>query len=585
LNLVISNLAYGYKNIFVDKISGFTQSGPCHINVLCPQANAWSNERNSVVFIASANGDALCSGALIMNACGTNIPYILTANHCLFPPNRPMEDVSKWRFHFQAWSYTCTPNQNTDGLLFNGSSLKANWGPSDFCLVQLNQTPAASPLILASVLITYSGWSRSTTPPNGVVGIHHPAGDVMKISASSLPVFRSDNTTWPAPGGGLIIPPGVLHWRVIWPSNSAGTPTSGVTEGGSSGSPLYDQNHRIVGQLGGGPSDCSNTSIKQDAYGRFDNSWTGGGTPASRLSDWLDPNNTGASFTNTTSITSLNAFNSSLSLAISGDAQFCSSSNSYSIPNLPAGFSVIWTATPAGVVTINSPNALQTTLTKITDGSFTLKATVTNCQGTIPITKPLHSGSPTPIDGVATTYNVLKCIVRTYKFTLPINGATNFKWFSRNITQGTPFVQFKNGAANWATQGGDGSCDQIEIKVETTNACNTTSPQIFTFPSDMCPPFLDGSCTYGRAITASPNPAATSIDINLMEEPNVKPKNTQPLKIEAIKILNKEGQTKKTIKGNNLVKMKIDISDLPNDVYTIMVFDGKAWITEQVIKN
>lgn len=239
LSLDLTNVAYGYKNIFVSKVGAFGAAGACNINVLCPQGNNWVSERNAVVLIFLQNGTAFGSGSMIMNSCGTNIPYLLTANHnYLFD-----QDVSKWKFFFQAWSSTCTPNQDVTGLEFVGSSLKANWDPSDFCLLQLNQTPAAYPLILASLNINYAGWSKSTSTPSGVVGIHHPSGDVMKISSSSLPVFRSNNTTWTSPGSPTITVPGSLHWRVLWPFGTNGIPTSGITEGGSSGSPLFDQNH------------------------------------------------------------------------------------------------------------------------------------------------------------------------------------------------------------------------------------------------------------------------------------------------------------------------------------------------------
>jgi len=62
--------------------------------------------------------------------------------------------------------------------------------------------------------------------------------------------------------------------------------------GGSSGSGLWDQNKRLVGQLHGGSAACGNTL--SDYYGRLSVSWTGGGTNATRLSNWLDPTGTGA---------------------------------------------------------------------------------------------------------------------------------------------------------------------------------------------------------------------------------------------------------------------------------------------------
>jgi hypothetical protein len=68
-----------------------------------------------------------------------------------------------------------------------------------------------------------------------------------------------------------------------------------VTEPGSSGSPMFDENHRAIGQLHGGLSACGATGDSlSDCYGRISTSWTGGGTSATRLSDWLDPLNTGA---------------------------------------------------------------------------------------------------------------------------------------------------------------------------------------------------------------------------------------------------------------------------------------------------
>ncbi|HWN42615.1 MAG TPA: hypothetical protein VNW71_10355 [Thermoanaerobaculia bacterium] len=69
----------------------------------------------------------------------------------------------------------------------------------------------------------------------------------------------------------------------------------GVTEGGSSGSPLYNQAGRFIGQLHGGPSSCGATGNNlSDYYGRFSVSWTGGGTNSTRLSNWLDAGSTGA---------------------------------------------------------------------------------------------------------------------------------------------------------------------------------------------------------------------------------------------------------------------------------------------------
>jgi hypothetical protein len=106
-------------------------------------------------------------------------------------------------------------------------------------------------------------------------GIHHPSGDVKKIC------FDEDGPTQGNQGGAAV-------WYISeW--------EAGVTEGGSSGSPLFDQNHRIIGQLYGGFAACAGAvnNGQADWYGRFNVSWNTGSTAATRLRDWLDPMNSG----------------------------------------------------------------------------------------------------------------------------------------------------------------------------------------------------------------------------------------------------------------------------------------------------
>jgi hypothetical protein len=110
------------------------------------------------------------------------------------------------------------------------------------------------------------------TPATSAVCIHHPQGDVKKISWDYDPVtstpYLSTTTVSSA-----------THWLV-------GNWEDGTTEVGSSGSPLFDQNHRIVGQLHGGFADCDVNL--PDWYGKFSYSMTEG------LRAWLDPENSGA---------------------------------------------------------------------------------------------------------------------------------------------------------------------------------------------------------------------------------------------------------------------------------------------------
>jgi Dockerin type I domain len=264
----ISRVIHGYKNLFSYKEAegalGFGNSGSCNNNVNCPEGDPWQDEIRSAAMIVTSGGQRICSGALINNVRQDLTPYFLTANHCLGTP-------TTWIIIFNYESPDCT---NIDGPLWmtvSGSTLHANSAYSDFALLELSTAPPDS------YNVFYSGWSAVDSAASSAVGIHHPRGDIKKIS------FEYDSleeTSYLQPPG-----TGTNYWRVeLW--------DDGTTEPSSSGSPLYDQNHRIIGQLHGGYASCTN--LEPDWYGKFARSWDYGSTPATRLNDWLDPDNTGA---------------------------------------------------------------------------------------------------------------------------------------------------------------------------------------------------------------------------------------------------------------------------------------------------
>ena len=142
-----------------------------------------------------------------------------------------------------------------------------------------------------SVNAIYNGWDRSTTAPSGGgAGIHHPAGDIKKIS-----FFSSTPTTATYNGGSDMTGANNAHWKITWVNSGEKT---GVTEGGSSGSPIFNSAGRVFGTLSGGASSCSaSSSSRYDLYGKMSFHWdnsANGSTNAYKLKPWLDPNNTGA---------------------------------------------------------------------------------------------------------------------------------------------------------------------------------------------------------------------------------------------------------------------------------------------------
>ena len=142
---------------------------------------------------------------------------------------------------------------------------------SDFTLIELNTN------IPTSYNAYFAGWDRSNSLASDGVGIHHPNGSANKIST-----FNSNLSSTSYNCGAFN-----AHWEVYWDATING---HGVTEGGSSGSPIFNQDKRIVGQLSGGSSICSNPSVFSDEYGKFSTNWNSNGTTAeSQLEPWLDP--------------------------------------------------------------------------------------------------------------------------------------------------------------------------------------------------------------------------------------------------------------------------------------------------------
>lgn len=80
---------------------------------------------------------------------------------------------------------------------------------------------------------------------------------------------------------------------------------------------------------------------------------------------------------------------------ISGTSVVCTSQN-YSIPNLPAGLTVSWVASPDGVANI-STSGTSATLTRISNGTITLTATVQSTCGNVNVVKnQIHLGGTPP---------------------------------------------------------------------------------------------------------------------------------------------------------------------------------------------
>lgn len=252
-SLLLRRLAHGYRSVSVREPG--SRSGECQVDVACSEADAWQDQVRSVMRIRVVDpvGVGFCTGVLMNNSAQDCKPYVLTANHCTMDSNTG--NFSSFQFRWNYQQSLCDGTSTTiNGFNVVGCTRRAdsndNGGDngSDFTLVELNAP------VPASVNAYYAGWDAANTAPAGGVCIHHPDGDYKKISTFTSTAV---STSWGGPSG--------THWRVTWAPTLHG---HGVTEGGSSGSPLFNSAKRVVGTLTGGSSFCD-TPTAPDYYGKM----------------------------------------------------------------------------------------------------------------------------------------------------------------------------------------------------------------------------------------------------------------------------------------------------------------------------
>jgi lysyl endopeptidase len=243
------------------------KSGSCNVDVACTESKGWENEVNTVGVI-STGGSTFCTGFMVNNTANDKTPYFMTANHCRITASSAPSLVVYWNYQT---SVCKGPRDGKKTDFQTGSTFLSSYAKSDFALVKLNTAPNPE------WNVRFAGWDATETVGSPATAIHQPNTDEKAIS------FENDPTVL-ASYGGQTSPGDSTHVRVTdW--------DVGTTEPGSSGSPLFDQNHRVIGQLHGGGAACGNDL--SDYYGRFYTSWIGNGTKTTSLKEHLDPGKTG----------------------------------------------------------------------------------------------------------------------------------------------------------------------------------------------------------------------------------------------------------------------------------------------------
>jgi PKD repeat protein len=446
----VSQLVGRYEDVKTPGGVGASQG--CEVNINCPEGTNWQTQKKGVAEYFTGTG--LCSGTIVNNTANDGKPYFLTADHC----GGSGTNFTGWQFYFNYEASGCTdPGSEPAYNTVTGATKRArgdqNTG-SDFLLLELTTTQAT----LASYNVYYNGWDRSTTASTSGVSIHHPAGDIKKISTYTAALVNGTFGSCPANA----------HWLAQWVATATDW---GVTEGGSSGSPIFNSAKLVVGTLSGGASYCgAPTGSANDLYGKFDYHWlTNGGTPADQLKPWLDPGNTGAttcpgfnpSATGTAPVADFSG--TPTTVAVGGTVTYTDLST-----NTPTSWAWTFAGGTPGTSTAQNP-----VITYNTAGIYQVVLTATNATGSDTETKidyiEVVAAGTLVADFSATPTTVAEG--GTVNFTdLSIGGPTTWAWDFQGGTPATSAVQ--NPSVTYPTAGvysvtltiGDGTDTDEEIK-------------------------------------------------------------------------------------------------------------------------
>lgn len=296
VKLTLESIVYVFSNSSLKYISGHYsfQHLACEkfIDVNCPLGQSWIEESKSVGMLlspkSSGNLAAIGSGALINNSRSDGFPYFLTANHLfgLFPDDLPVTSKNFERV-VVLFNYTnpycggdgmqAPTTQSISGVSVLARDATGNWMGSendytDYMLLFLNERPYKYD-------VCYSGWSNAEADARqgNLISISHPLGEPKKIAeATNNPPLEPTVADQTGNYGKVISGQVFYQLTVFW--------QNGITQKGSSGSPLYNHDHKIVGHLKGGLSDCNLNG--PDYYGKFSKSYE-----LASMSQWLAPEN------------------------------------------------------------------------------------------------------------------------------------------------------------------------------------------------------------------------------------------------------------------------------------------------------
>ena len=273
-DIQLKQLGYFFESVAAPQnISGEGSSGVCNVNVNCPEGADMQDVKNGIaqILVVLDGNIGFCSGTLVNNSNEDWRPLIMTAYHCTFAKspltgkviNATEEDFRQWVFNFHYERPECANNQWVGEQAYSISGAKR--------LAAVPMDHGSDALLVETLTpipdyygVYYNGWDRSGTLEPTAKGLHHPSGDVMKISTITEPLT---NDTWMSKDNTGAKD---AHFAVRYAKTENG---HCVTEGGSSGSGLFNDKGLLIGTLSGGAAECDKGINAKNMYGKLSEHW------------------------------------------------------------------------------------------------------------------------------------------------------------------------------------------------------------------------------------------------------------------------------------------------------------------------
>ena len=251
--------------------AGFSGVSSCEVDVACDPN--YAIESNAVARMSFVDrGTAYwCTGTLVNDAAGSGTPYFLGANHCISTQAEASSLETRWFYRARSCGGSTVDGNYTTRT--GGAELLYANASTDTSFMRLLATPPTGAV--------FAGWSVAIPRlGSAAAALHHPQGSRQAISSGLIESFKSCSSLSAQSLGFSCSASDQANGNFVNAQFS-----SGATEEGSSGAPLFEtigNGHYLVGQLYGGDSSCSQPN-GSNIFARFDVAYN------IALRQWLTP--------------------------------------------------------------------------------------------------------------------------------------------------------------------------------------------------------------------------------------------------------------------------------------------------------